>query len=90
MERIEANIDQFIDVVFQNQRGQAVQLHQEQLASQQEQINEIRQLFQRLAETQIEMFARFDQMQSEIRGLWIETQRMLDTYLNQESDEDTQ
>ncbi|GAP96315.1 hypothetical protein [Leptolyngbya sp. NIES-2104] len=92
MDRLEANLDQFIDVVLQNQRNQAVQLqiHQEQIASQQQQISEIRQLSQRLAETQIEMFARFDQMQSEIRGLRLETQRMLDAYLNPEPpDEDT-
>mgnify|MGYP002777003834 CR=1 FL=1 len=90
VERLEANLDQFIDFVAQNQRTQAVQLqiHQEQLASHQEQINEIRELSQRLAETQIEMFARFDEMQSEIRGLRIETQRMLDRYLNQDPPEE--
>lgn len=92
-DRMEATLDQFIDFVAQNQRAQAVQLqiHQEQLAAHQEQINELRQLSQQLAETQIEMFARFDQMQSEICGLRIETQRMLDRYLNPEPpDEDNQ
>lgn len=85
VERLEANLDQFIDFVSQNQRTQQVQLE-----SHQDQINELRQLSRQLAETQIEMFTRFDQMQSEIRGLRIETQRMLDRYLNQEPpDEDT-
>ncbi|MGG6270392.1 hypothetical protein ACQ4M3_35985 [Leptolyngbya sp. AN03gr2] len=93
VERLEANLDQFIDFVAQNQRTQAVQLqvHQEQLASHQEQMNELRQISQQLAEVQIETFARFDQMQSEIRGLRIETQRMLDRYLNPEPpDEENQ
>ncbi|MBD1846186.1 hypothetical protein H6F89_22760 [Cyanobacteria bacterium FACHB-63] len=92
VERLEANLDQFIDFVAQSQRVQAVQLqvHQEQLAARQGQINETRELSRRLAETQIGMFARFDQVQSEIRGLRLETQRMLDAYLNQEPpDEDT-
>lgn len=85
VERLEANLDQFIDFVAQNQRAQAVQLQ-----IQQEQINEIRELSRRLAETQIEMFTRFDRVQSEIRGLRLETQQMLDAYLNQEPpDEDT-
>ncbi|MBD2081263.1 hypothetical protein [Leptolyngbya sp. FACHB-17] len=36
------------------------------------------------------MFARFDQVQFEIHGLRLETQRMLDADLNQEPpDEDT-
>ncbi|MBE9010692.1 hypothetical protein IQ250_10775 [Pseudanabaenaceae cyanobacterium LEGE 13415] len=93
VERLESNLDQFIDSVLQNQRNQTVQLqiHQEQLASQQEQINELRQISQQFAEVQVETFARFDQMQSEIRGLRIETQRMLDRYLNPEPpDEDNQ
>ncbi|MBD1822231.1 hypothetical protein H6F51_06940 [Cyanobacteria bacterium FACHB-DQ100] len=92
MERLEANLDQFIDFVSQNQRNQAVQLqiHQELLASHQEQINEIRELSRRLAETQIATFARIDEMQAEIRGRQIETQRMLALYLNRDPDEDTQ
>lgn len=90
VERLEANLNQFIDFVSQNQRNQSVQLqiHQELLASHQEQTNEIRELSRRLAETQIATFARIDEMQAEIRGLQIETQQMLDLYLNRDPDED--
>lgn len=82
MDRLEANLDRFIDYVAQNQRD-----HQVQLQSQQAQINALTQLSRQLAETQIEMFTRFDQMQTEIRGLRTETQRILDAFLNREPPE---
>ncbi|BAU12918.1 hypothetical protein LEP3755_34530 [Leptolyngbya sp. NIES-3755] len=92
VERLESNLAQFIDFVAQNQRTQAVQLQ-----THQEQITEIRQISQQLAQAQIETFTRIDrmqaeiqEMQNEIRGLRIETQRMLDAYLNPDSDEDNQ
>lgn len=82
MTRLEANLDRFIDFVSQNQRTQQLQLQ-----SQQAQIDALNGLTRQLAETQIEMFTRFDQMQVEIRGLQTENRRILDRLLNQEPPE---
>lgn len=79
MIRLEANLDRFVDFVSQNQRTQQLQLQ-----SQQAQIDALTGLTRQLAETQIEMFTRFDQMQTEIRGLQTENRRILDRLLNQE------
>lgn len=84
-------LNQFIDYVGRSQRS-----HEVQLRSQQEQINALTQLSRQLAETQIEMFTRFDQtqleireiqseireMQSEIRGLQTENRRMLEEFID--------
>lgn len=84
-------LTQFIDYAGQNLRA-----HEVQLRSQQEQINEMRLLTRQLAESQIESFRRFEQVQSEIlqiqseirdiqseiRGLQTENRRMIEEFID--------
>ena len=77
-------LTQFIDYV-----GQSLRAHEVQLRSQQEQVNETRQLVnetrqltRQLVEAQIETFRRFDEMQSEIRGLQTENRRILEEFID--------
>jgi conjugal transfer/entry exclusion protein len=84
-------LTQFIDYA-----GQTLRAHDVQLRSQQEQINEIRLLTRQLAESQLESFGRFEQVQSEIReiqseireiqseirGLQTENRRMIEEFID--------
>lgn len=88
---LSAALTQFIDYA-----GQTLRSHRVQLESQQEQINETRLLTRQLAESQIESFRRFEQLQSEIRdiqaeirdiqseirGLQTENRRMIEEFID--------